>query len=210
MEGGCLRGRDTAAEPQESRTEFQPRALGAAGIDLEAHFVPFHGETDGTALTRELLRLADEENAYALECGDKFGNVATFGLGDENDLAATHVFRAPPAPNHDFATRHGLPFHDFLQRTAERIVAQNANGEWRSGIDKRRRRPFHELREVREERRLHIVFGVLRARERRERAAEGEHDYGARVPRSSQAAKFAPDVGGRRSQDDLFTCQWIG
>jgi len=56
----------------------------------------------------------------------------------------------------------GLAAHRAFKRRSEGIRSQYADHERRGGIFETLRRPFHELREVEEEYRLHLILGRCR------------------------------------------------
>ena len=110
----------------------------------------------------ELLRLADREDARHLKTADNIGDAGTLGFADENDLTIPEIFWPTPATNDHFPAGHRLPLHDGFQSSSKRIIPENSDHKRRIRIAEHRVRPLCKLREIRQERSLHLVLSILR------------------------------------------------
>src|SRR5437867_1456241 len=129
----CLRTHDFA-KFQQPRTDLDSGALCGTGVDFKPDLVSVHHKTDRAALPREAIALADGENVRALKAREDFAETPLLRLGNKNELAILQVFEAVRALDADLATPDVLTTADFVQRAAQRIVAEDADGERRVGI----------------------------------------------------------------------------
>src|ERR1700722_81958 len=118
---------------------------------------------------------------------------------DEYQLTRLRLRTFPRAAHQEFTIVDAFPAEHFIEGVPERIVPENAKGNWRLLGRKSFRRPFDEFRKVVQKRRLHLVFH-RRSLLRPERSCDQQYgkqhaadlDGTACSPASASGASGAP------------------
>src|SRR5580704_13369915 len=167
-------------QTQQLGTDSKPGPLGGFGVYLNADARIFHSELNDAAVFREILGIADGEYTAVPECFEDAVHALALGSGNKENLARSRLLAARDQVNRNGPVGHRFSANRVVERRAERIFAQHANGERIVGIGERLGRPFDESGKVEEKHGFELIFadgGSVRAGSRRGRHEHQRHEY---------------------------------
>jgi hypothetical protein len=126
------------------------------------------------------FRVADGEDVGSAQPSQHLGKTRPLRGRDEEDVHLRRVRRVSEPSHRKGPAEDGLAGDGLVEYGPEGIVAEDADDERRARLGVR---PLHELREVVQERRLHLVFG-------------GRGELGRARRRSGQRGQRGRDEGG--------------
>ncbi len=147
-----------------------PGLAGGAAIRLERHAPLHHRHVEHRAFLDGARHVGDDEHRLARETLAQLRQLVDRAAAHVEDLAAIHAVRGHASLQLHRPHAHGLPLHG-IQIAAEGVIAIRAQHD----LAAEGRRPFDELREVVEERRLDLVLRQIRRGTRPQQTYRGDH-----------------------------------
>ena len=145
-------------EAQELGANVQLLAARGLQIDLETDVAVFDFEIDDSPIFGEVGGFADGEDSGDRDFLEEVHHVFVFGGGDEQHLAAGGLRGVCDFADLKRAAVDGFTGERFDKRIAKGVAAKHADDDGVGGRLEGLRRPFHELREVIQERGFYFVF----------------------------------------------------
>ena len=137
-------------------------------------------EADDAAARGEVVPVPHRQDAAGVHQAREIAETSGLRAADEQHVRRTHLLRRRPTSHHDRMTMHGLAGDDLVEAVSEGIRSHDAEHERRVRALEGVGRPFHELGEVVEERRLEVVLArrAPRARRRPRRNRDDQQHHG--------------------------------
>src|SRR5579864_1032198 len=113
-------------EPEQSRTQVQPRPLRRLDVNCEAHPATLDVQLDDAARLREALGVADRQHRERFYLAQSVGGSLRLGIWDEQQVAGPPGGTVPSTPDLQQVAVDVLIAHRLDERGGDPLVADDA------------------------------------------------------------------------------------